>query len=46
MNTTDKLDTQTIIEEKIVKQNNEIQIRKYQKGRLLGKGGFARCYEF
>ena len=46
MNTTDKLDTQTIVEEKIVKLNGEIQIRKYQKSRLLGKGGFARCYEF
>ena len=24
----------------------EVQIKKYIKGRLLGKGGFARCYEF
>ena len=36
MNTTDKIDAQIIVEEKIVKLNGEIQIRKYQKGRLLG----------
>ena len=39
------IDTQTIIEEKISKINGD-QIRKYIKGRLLGKGGFAKCYEF
>jgi polo-like kinase 1 len=36
----------TIVEEKVVKVTGDIQIRKYTKGRLLGKGGFARCYEF
>jgi polo-like kinase 1 len=36
---------QTIIEEKIAKINGD-QVRKYVKGRLLGKGGFAKCYEF
>lgn len=35
-----------IIEEKIMDQQGETQIRKYIKGRFLGKGGFARCYEF
>ena len=39
-------DNQSIIEEKITKVNGEVQIRKYIKGRLLGKGGFAKCYEF
>jgi polo-like kinase 1 len=37
---------QTIVEEKIIKVTGDIQIRKYIKGRLLGKGGFAKCYEF
>ncbi|CDW76958.1 protein kinase domain protein [Stylonychia lemnae] len=36
----------TIVEEKIVKYNGEVQVRKYQKGKFLGKGGFAKCYEF
>ena len=39
-------DNQSIIEEKITKVSGEVQIRKYIKGRLLGKGGFAKCYEF
>ena len=39
-------DNQSIIEEKITKVNGEVQIKKYIKGRLLGKGGFAKCYEF
>lgn len=37
---------QQIIEEKIVKSSGEVQIRKYVKGKFLGKGGFAKCYEF
>ena len=40
------MDIQTIVEEKIVKVTGDVQIRKYSKGRLLGKGGFAKCYEF
>ena len=36
----------SVVEEKIIKVTGEIQIRKYNKGRLLGKGGFAKCYEF
>ena len=39
-------ENQDIVEEKITKVNGEVQIRKYIKGRLLGKGGFAKCYEF
>ena len=34
------------VEEKIIKVTGDVQIRKYYKGRLLGKGGFAKCYEF
>ena len=40
------IESQTIVEEKIVKVTGDVQIRKYIKGRLLGKGGFAKCYEF
>jgi polo-like kinase 1 len=39
-------ESMTIVEEKIVKVTGDCQIRKYSKGRLLGKGGFAKCYEF
>ena len=37
---------ESVVEEKIIKVTGEIQTRKYNKGRLLGKGGFAKCYEF
>lgn len=37
---------QAIIEEKVVKYNGEICIKRYLKGKFLGKGGFARCFEF
>ena len=30
----------------MIKANGEVQIRRFQRGRFLGKGGFARCYEF
>jgi len=36
----------TVVEEKITKHNGEVTVRKYLKGKFLGKGGFARCYEF
>jgi polo-like kinase 1 len=29
-----------------VKFNGDIVIKKYLKGKFLGKGGFAKCYEF
>ena len=35
-----------VVEEKIIKVTGDVQTRKYYKGRLLGKGGFAKCYEF
>ena len=34
-----------IIIEKIPTNDGETKIKKYKKIRLLGKGGFARCYE-
>lgn len=34
-----------VIEEKVQKSNGEVLIRKYQRGKTLGKGGFAKCYE-
>lgn len=34
-----------IIEEKISKVNGDIHVKRYSKGKLLGKGGFAKCYE-
>ena len=39
-------ETNNIVIEKIQKNTNEFQLKKYRKGRFLGKGGFARCYEF
>ncbi|OMJ76924.1 hypothetical protein SteCoe_23590 [Stentor coeruleus] len=35
-----------IIEEKITKVNGETAVKRYSKGRFLGKGGFAKVYEF
>ena len=35
-----------VVEEKIIKVAGDAQIRKYYKGRMFGKGGFAKCYEF
>lgn len=37
---------QQIIEEKFKKSNGEVGIKRYIKGKYLGKGGFAKCYEF
>lgn len=34
-----------IIEEKITQANGQIKIKKYSKGKALGRGGFAKCYE-
>ncbi len=33
------------IKEKVPCKNGKVYIRKYSRGKLLGKGGFARCYE-
>ena len=35
-----------IIEEKSVRSNGEIKVTKYYKRKFLGKGGFAKVYEF
>lgn len=35
-----------IIHERIKKKGGEVLIRNWVKGRFLGKGGFAKCYEF
>ena len=42
----DNLVNVKVIEEKIKGIGDEIKIRKYTKGKFLGKGGFAHCYEF
>ena len=33
-----------IIEEKTTLANGEVKIKKYSKGKALGRGGFAKCY--
>lgn len=33
-----------IIEEKVQIVNGEHIVKKYQRGPLLGKGGFAKCF--
>jgi hypothetical protein len=35
-----------LVEEKFKQQSGEIGIRRYLKGKFLGKGGFAKCFEF
>ena len=35
-----------MVEEKFKQSNGEIGIRRYLKGKFLGKGGFAKCFEF
>lgn len=37
---------QIIVEEKVVKFNGDVCIKKYLRGKFLGKGGFAKVYEF
>ena len=34
-----------VFEEKITKVTGESSVRRYTKGKFLGKGGFARVYE-
>lgn len=45
MKTNENSDPVIIIEEKNHKANGDQVIRKYIRGKLLGKGGFAKCYE-
>lgn len=33
-----------IIEEKITKTNGDTVIKRYTRGKALGRGGFAKCY--
>lgn len=35
-----------VVEEKVVRENGEVSFLRYSKGKFLGKGGLARCYEF
>jgi len=35
-----------IIEERITKVNGDFHIKRYAQGKLLGKGGFAKVYNF
>lgn len=39
------MNTETVIEEHVVRSNGDVTIRRYNKGKFLGKGGFARVYE-
>ena len=41
-----KLEDLIIVEEKIANIMGDPIIKKYTKGKFLGKGGFAKCYEF
>ena len=40
------LTSSTLIQEKIKHTNGETSLRKWVKGNFLGKGGFAKVYEF
>jgi polo-like kinase 1 len=40
-----EIEKREFIEEKITTVSGEQAFRKYKKGRLLGRGGFAKCYE-
>jgi len=46
MDTNNNLEEGAIIEEKLPNVMGNPVIKKYSKGKFLGKGGFARCYEF
>ena len=38
-------DNYDVIEEQVVTTDGGIAVKKYAKGKFLGKGGFAKCYE-
>lgn len=38
-------DVEIVVEERILKFNGDPVVKKYLKGKFLGKGGFAKCYE-
>ncbi len=37
--------TGVIIEEKLSKTPGDNNVKKYLRGKMIGKGGFAKCYE-
>jgi polo-like kinase 1 len=39
-------DGQIVIEHKKLRTDGEVEIQKFIRGSFLGKGGFAKCYEF
>jgi polo-like kinase 1 len=39
------VETPVFIEETLYKSDGKTSIRKYERGKFLGKGGFAKCYE-
>ena len=45
LETTKNTQDNSIIEERVGHKGSTQGVRKYMKGKLLGKGGFARCYE-
>lgn len=45
LETTKHTEESSIIEEKLLNGHNGESVKRYLKGKLLGKGGFARCYE-
>jgi hypothetical protein len=42
----DQSNAQIYVDEKVVKFNGDICTKRYLRGKFLGKGGFAKCYEF
>lgn len=46
MSKTNNNEDAAIIEEKLPNVMGNPVIKRYIKGKFLGKGGFARCYEF
>eukprot|EP01113_Clastostelium_recurvatum_P039413 TRINITY_DN6009_c0_g3_i1.p1 TRINITY_DN6009_c0_g3~~TRINITY_DN6009_c0_g3_i1.p1 ORF type:complete len:762 (+),score=178.64 TRINITY_DN6009_c0_g3_i1:275-2560(+) len=38
-------DAEVVVEEKIIDRYGNVSFRRYLRGKFLGKGGFARCYE-
>lgn len=44
LETTKNTEDNSIIEERVGHKGACESVRKYMKGKLLGKGGFARCY--
>jgi hypothetical protein len=46
MDASDTSGAPQLIEEKITRSTGETITKKYLKGKFLGKGGFAKVYEF